>query len=159
VPPAGLSTSPKNRLKYWEKLNVSHFHEMALSWITDRAFKPFQAQGIHMGALTADQRSKINCFARKTVKDLNRHTPWVLKDPRMLLFSKFWVDAVRFQHADGARTCASPTTCSLTQAESEKSRRCAIQCASTAAACLPHSRECAEGCARPCVSVSTAFGW
>lgn len=92
---AGLSTSPKNRLKYWEKLNTSHFHEIALGWITDRRFHPFQAQGIKMGALTPEQRSRIHCFVRRTVRDLDRHHPWVLKDPRMLHFTRFWVQAVR----------------------------------------------------------------
>lgn len=88
---AGLSTSPTNRLKYWEIIDVTHFHDIVLSWVTDNKFRPYHAQGVNKALLSKDRKETISCFARKTVHDLNRHRPWVLKDPRMLLFAQHWI--------------------------------------------------------------------
>lgn len=90
---AGLSTSPTNRLKYWEKLDVSHFHDMLLRAISDSQFKPYHAQGVNMTRMTPPMQETLNCFVRKIVKDLDRHKPWVIKDPRMLL-SEHWLAQV-----------------------------------------------------------------
>ena len=93
---AGLSTSHTNRLKYWEKIDVTHFHDMVLSWVTDPNFKPYHAQGVDMNQLSDGNRDNLKCFAKKVIKDLDRHKPWVLKDPRMLLFADFWIKEVLF---------------------------------------------------------------
>eukprot|EP00892_Ulva_mutabilis_P006490 jgi/Ulvmu1/4212/UM019_0191.1 len=87
----GLSTSPTNRLKYWEIIDVTHFHDIVLSWVSDHNFKPYHAQGVNMGLLSDDRKQTISCFAKKTVRNLDRHRPWVLKDPRMLLFAEQWI--------------------------------------------------------------------
>ena len=92
---AGLSTSPTNRLKYWEKIDVSHFHDMLLRVVADPQFKPYHAQGVDMSRLTGAMNTTLTCFISKIVKDLNRHRPWVIKDPRMLLFAEQWLAQVR----------------------------------------------------------------
>lgn len=48
-----------------------------------------------MGKLTSKNKDNLKCFAKKIVKDLDRHKPWVLKDPRMLFFTDFWIKEVR----------------------------------------------------------------
>lgn len=92
---AGLSTSPTNRLKYWEKIDVSHYHDMMLRWVSDSNFRPYHAQGVNMAKLTPAMKQSFQCFISKIVYDLDRHRPWVLKDPRMLLFSEQWLQQVR----------------------------------------------------------------
>ena len=92
---AGLSTSPTNRLKYWEKIDVSHFHDMLLRAVADSRFKPYHAQGVDMSRLTPEMNSTLTCFIGKIVKDLDRHRPWVIKDPRMLLFADQWIAQVQ----------------------------------------------------------------
>ena len=32
----------------------------------------------------------MQCFAQKHVADMNRHQPWVIKDPRMALVMPLW---------------------------------------------------------------------
>lgn len=67
---------------------------MVLGWVTDPNFKPYHTQGIDMNQLTDRNRDNLQCFAKKVIKDLDRHKPWVLKDPRMLLFADFWITEV-----------------------------------------------------------------
>lgn len=75
---------------------------MVLSWVTDPKFKPYHAQGVDMGKLSSHNRDNLKCFAKKVIKDLDRHKPWVLKDPRMLLFADFWIKQVLL-HSSSAR--------------------------------------------------------
>lgn len=70
---------------------MTHFHDIVLSWVTDHNFKPYHAQGVNKSLLSEDRKETISCFAQKTVRDLDRHRPWVLKDPRMLLFAEHWI--------------------------------------------------------------------
>ena len=67
---------------------------MVLSWVTDPNFKPYHAQGVDMNQLSIGNRDNLKCFAKKVIRDLDRHKPWVLKDPRMLLFADFWIKEV-----------------------------------------------------------------
>jgi hypothetical protein len=32
----------------------------------------------------------LQCFAKKQIEDMNRHQPWVMKDPRMALTMPLW---------------------------------------------------------------------
>lgn len=88
---ARLSTSARNRLKYWEMLDVSHFHEMLLSKMTNPRFKPFHAQNFNISQWTGEAQHALDCFIGKVYQDLGRHRPWVIKDPRMVLFAHHWV--------------------------------------------------------------------
>lgn len=92
---AGLSTSPTNRLKYWEKLDVSHYHDLLLGYLSDKRFRPYQAQGVDRRKMTEAMHQSLECFVGKTIYDLDRHWPWVLKDPRMMLFADSWLQRVR----------------------------------------------------------------
>ena len=92
---AGLSTSPKNPLKYWEKIDVSHYHDLLLRVVSNPTFRPYHAQDVNLTRLTPSMKKSARCFARKIVYDLDRHRPWVVKDPRMLLFTHFWLRQVR----------------------------------------------------------------
>lgn len=81
-------------MKYWERIDVTHFHDMVLQWVTDPQYRPYHAQGVDMSKLTRAKSDNLKCFARKIVRDLDRHKPWVLKDPRMLLFADHWIREV-----------------------------------------------------------------
>lgn len=91
----GLSTSPTNRLKYWEKIDVSHYHDQLLRVISDQRFRPYHAQGVNMTRMTPAINRSFSCFISKIIYDLDRHKPWVLKDPRMMLFTQNWLQQVR----------------------------------------------------------------
>ena len=41
-------------------------------------------------ALSDDGKLAVQCFAKKQIKDMERHTPWVMKDPRMALAMPLW---------------------------------------------------------------------
>jgi hypothetical protein len=49
-----------------------------------------------MTRMTPAIRSSFKFFVSKIVDDQNRHRPWVLKDPRMMVFTKDWPEQVRF---------------------------------------------------------------
>jgi hypothetical protein len=71
---------------------------MLLRVVSDPQFRPYHAQGVDMGRMTPKIASSFECFVSKMISDQNRHRPWVLKDPRMLLFTKNWLEQVLATH-------------------------------------------------------------
>ena len=74
---------------------MSHFHDMLLRAVSDARFRPYHAQNVNLSKLTPQMKQSLRCFAGRVAKDSDRHQPWVLKDPRMLLFTEFWLRKVR----------------------------------------------------------------
>lgn len=53
-----VSISPRNRLKYYEQLSVSAFHDAFLQKFTDPQFRPYHGQSLNFTLLTdADQKA------------------------------------------------------------------------------------------------------
>ena len=61
-----------------------------------------------MSRLTPELKATLSCFIGKIVKDLNRHHPWVIKDPRMLLLADHWIPRVQIPQLS---TCAPLLHC------------------------------------------------
>lgn len=74
---------------------MSHYHDLLLGALSDKRFRPYQAQGVDRRKMTKAMRQSLKCFVSKIVYDLDRHWPWVLKDPRMMLFADSWLPRVR----------------------------------------------------------------
>lgn len=54
----------------------------------------------------------LQCFARKYIKDMERHPPWVMKDPRMALTMPLWRPHIKdlvcvFVHKDPIKNSIS----------------------------------------------------
>ena len=54
----------------------------------------------------------MQCFGRKQMQDMNRHVPWVMKDPRMALLMPQWRPLIKdlvcvFVHKDPIKNAVS----------------------------------------------------
>lgn len=76
-----------NRAGYWEHRGV---------WAVDEAI--LEALGaswsevadLDLSRLDGESRDRLRERAREVVRDLDRHGPWVVKDPRLCLLFPFW---------------------------------------------------------------------
>ena len=74
---------------------MSHYHDLLLRVVSDARFRPYHAQGVNLVKMTPAIKRSFRCFISKIVYDLDRHRPWVLKDPRMMLFTQHWLQQAR----------------------------------------------------------------
>lgn len=107
-----ISIHLHNKLKYYEPFVVSLFHDAFLGKFVDTRFRPYHGQDLNFTSMTVDDRDKLDCFARKYVRDMERHPPWVMKDPRMALTMPLWRPHIKdlvcvFVHKDPIKNSIS----------------------------------------------------
>lgn len=107
-----ISINHNNKLKYYEPFAVSFFHDAFLAKFTDKRFRPYHGQSLNFDSMTEEDKEQFSCFAKKQMADMNRHQPWVMKDPRMALVMPLWRPYIGtpvcvFVHKDPVKTSMS----------------------------------------------------
>ena len=59
-----ISISPKNKLKYYEQLSVSLFHDAFLQKFTDPRFRPYHGQGVNFSNFTNEDQANFDVRCR-----------------------------------------------------------------------------------------------
>lgn len=87
-----IQVLPNNQLKYWERPSVFSYHHDFLYRHMPRGIIPTSGLGLNLKRVSQCESQGFNCFVAKELNHLERHQPWVIKDPRMPLLMELWRD-------------------------------------------------------------------
>lgn len=70
-----ISIHAHNKLKYYEPLVVSLFHDAFLGKFVDTRFRPYHGQNLNFTSMTIEDRDKLDVRARPTASHMCQNLP------------------------------------------------------------------------------------